>query len=292
MCKAQRGWIVVIGAMFALGLGCGASSTTPLSVEHLALPVAPKEATPVEKTFYIPGESMSFTVSLRGMVGGEATLAVGEPGLVNGKPVVVVRSRVQSAGMMAVVKEVRDEMVTWIDLDSGSVLKHEASARYGKKAATVSTNLGGGKPGPFHIDYKRVGRVPLALRQMLPDATLAMDVHATLGVLRAWDGDDAEDASFFILSGRRLWRSVLRVGAHETIRTAVGKHPAVRIDGVAQRVNRGLRDDKRKKPRNFSIWFSDDANRLPLLVMVTTDYGELRVELTDYSRPDRRITWR
>ena len=94
------------------------------------------------------------------------------------------------------------------------------------------------------------------------------------------------------MSGRRLWRNSVKVGAHETIRTATGRHPAIRLDGVAQRVNRGLGDVKKKAPRNYSIWLSDDADRLPLLVMATTEFGDLRLELTEYSRPDHRLTAR
>jgi hypothetical protein len=156
----------------------------------------------------------------------------------------------------------------------------------------VETDLGAGSPGPFDLDYQRKGSLKRRVRQMLPSESFAYDVHATIGVIRAWQGEVGDEASTFILSGRRLWRNTLRVGARETIRTALGKHPAVRLDGVAQRVTRSMRDDKRKKPRHYSVWLSDDANRIPLLVLANTEFGELRAEMTDYSRPDERLSAR
>lgn len=278
-------------ALFLIA-GCGASSSTPLAVEAIALPELPAETIRADKTFFIPGESMSFEISLRGVLGGTAVIGVGQPGFVDGRSVIIVRSRVESAGVIAAIKEVRDEIVTWIDLDKGLIVKHEANSKFGKKQAVIDSAFGEGKPGPFHLDYQRKGHPNMKVIQALPNDAYAFDIHAILGLLRAMEVEDGDEESFFLLSGRRLWRSTLQVGAHETIRTATGRHPAIRFDGVAQRVSRALNDVKKKKPRNYSVWLSDDANRLPLLVMATTEFGELRVELVDYSRPDQRLTKR
>jgi hypothetical protein len=272
---------------------CGASSSAPLTVEAIALPEQlPAKSLKADKTLFIPGETMSFDISLRGVLGGTAVIGVGQPGFVDGKPVIIVRSRVESAGVIAAIKEVRDEIVTWIDLDQGLIVKHEANSKFGEKQAVIASKFGDGKPGTFTLDYQRKGKPNLRVRQTLPPDAFAFDIHAILGQLRSMEVEDGDEESFFLLSGRRLWRSSLQVGAHETIRTATGRHPAIRFDGVAQRVSRGLSDVKKKKPRNYSVWLSDDANRLPLLVMATTEYGELRVELVEYTRPDQRLTKR
>ncbi len=278
-------------ALFLLA-GCGASASAPLAVESIALPKLPAETIKPQKTLFIPGENMSFEISLRGVLGGTAVIAVGQPGFVDGVPAIVVRSRVNSAGVVAAIKEVRDEIVTWLDLETGIIISHEANSKFGDKEAIIASKFGSGKTGPFALDYQRKGKPNMTVVQALPPEAMAFDIHAMLGLLRAMDVRDGDEESFFLLSGRRLWRSSLKVGAHETIKTATGRHPAIRFDGVAQRVNRGLRDVKKKKPRNYSVWLSDDANRLPLLVMATTEYGDLRVELVDYSRPDQRLSTR
>jgi hypothetical protein len=289
--RHRRFWGLGIVAVALVG-ACGANASAPLAVEPIALPELPAETINPERTLFIPGETMSFEISLRGVVGGTAVVAVGEPGLVEGHSAIIVRSRVQSAGVIAAIKEVHDEIVTWIDMDTGIVVKHEAESRFGKKEATIATTFGDGKPGPFTLEYQRKGHPNMTVFQALPKDARAFDIHAILGLMRAMEVEDGDEESFFLLSGRRLWRSSMQVGAHETIKTSTGRHPAIRFDGVAQRVNRGLNDLKQKKPRNYSVWLSDDANRLPLLVMATTEYGDLRVELVEYTRPDQRLTAR
>jgi hypothetical protein len=281
-----------IFALFVLA-ACGASASAPLAVESIALPTdLPAETIKPKKTLFIPGETMSFEISLRGVLGGTAVIAVGQPGFIDGTPSIVVRSRVASAGVIAAIKQVRDEIATWIDLDTGVVINHEANSKFGDKEAIIASKFGSGEPGPFTLDYQRKGKPNMTVLQAMPAEALAFDIHAILGLLRAMDVEDGDKESFFLLSGRRLWRSSFEVGAHETIKTATGRHPAIRFDGVAQRVNRALRDVKKKKPRNYSVWLSDDANRLPLLVMATTEYGDLRVELVEYTRPDQRLSSR
>ncbi len=288
-----RGVLATGALLLGLISACGANSQSPLSVESIALPdKLPAQTMEPSASYFIPGEGMSFDISLRGVLGGTAVLGVGQPGVMEGRSVIIVRSVVESAGLLVAIKEVRDQIATWVDIDLGVVLKHEAESLFGKKQASVETNLGGGKKGPFHIDYFPKGRKVQRALQKLPADAFAYDSHAILGRLRAWQPEDGEELSFFLLSGRRLWRSSVRVGAHETIRTSLGRYPAIRIDGVSQRVNRSLGDVKSKKPRNYSIWISDDASRLPLLVMAKTEYGELRVELVEYRRPDRRVTSR
>ncbi|MBL4632549.1 MAG: DUF3108 domain-containing protein [Kofleriaceae bacterium] len=272
--------------------GCGASASAPLSVETIELPKLPESSIKAEKTLFIAGETMSFDVSLRGVLGARAVVAVGEPGYVDGKATIVVRSQVASAGIVAAIREVRDDIESWIELDKGLVVSHLANSTFGKKSSHVVSDLGGGMPGPFVLEYTRKGKAMVKIRQKLPKNANVFDIHAILGVLRAWNSDEGDETHFFLLSGRRLWRSSLRVGVRETIKTRMGRYPVIRIDGVAQRVSRGLADIKKMKPRNFSVWLSDDADRLPLLIMATTEYGDLRVEMTEYTRPDRRITSR
>ncbi len=281
------------GMLLGLAGACGANSQSPLTVESIALPeTLPAQTMEASASFFIPGESMSFDISLRGVLGGTAVLGVGEPGVMDGRSVIIVQSLVQSAGVVVAIKEVRDQIFTWVDLDEGVVLKHEADSKFGKKEASIASDFGAGKAGRFAIDYQpKNGKMQRAV-QKLPADAFAFDAHAILGRMRAWDPEDGDEESFFLLSGRRLWRSSMRVGAHETITTTMGRRPAIRIDGVAQRVTRGLGDLKSKKPRNYSIWISDDASRLPLLVMAKTEYGDLRLELVDYSRPDRRVSAR
>lgn len=283
-----------LGAALTLALvgSCGASSQASLSVTELVPPAEAPALLDVPSAFFVPGEQMTFELSLGGVLGGEAFTAVGEPGFVDGRSQIVVRSRVESAGVVAVVKEVRDDVSTWIAIDTGRPVKHVADTKFGVKESVIETTFNSGRGGDFNLEVQRPGRPTVRVRQQLPDDAAGFDAHAVLGALRAWQAADGDHASFYVIAGRRLWRNSVRFAGRETIRTALGRFPTVRIDGVAHRVSRSLRDDPRKKPRHYTIWLSDDGSRLPLLVMAKTEYGDIRVELTDYARPDRHITAR
>ena len=40
--------------------------------------------------------------------------------------------------------------------------------------------------------------------------------------------------------------------------------------------------DKGTEARHFSMWISDDADRVPLLLVAESDYGDMKLELVDY----------
>jgi hypothetical protein len=61
---------------------------------------------------------------------------------------------------------------------------------------------------------------------------------------------------------------------------------------VATRLNGRLSVDRRKEPRSYTLWISDDANRVPLRLTARTEYGNVRAELVDYERPARALARR
>ena len=60
---------------------------------------------------------------------------------------------------------------------------------------------------------------------------------------------------------------------------------ALRIDGAAAKVSSTLAADQQKKPRQYTVWISDDEQRLPLLVECKTEFGDVRAELVSYQSP-------
>src|SRR4051812_4736407 len=91
--------------------------------EAMTLPPQPGVAVPTttgkNELGLNPGESMAFEVHLGGMLAGEAALAVGEIGEVDGHRAVVVKSRAATAGAAALIKNISDEATTVIDVESG-----------------------------------------------------------------------------------------------------------------------------------------------------------------------------
>ncbi len=224
---------------------------------------------------------MRFELSLHNVVGGEAIVAVGKPGKVDGRDVIVVRSQSKSAGVAALFKEVSDDVTTWVDLVSGHPTQLVADVKFGAKEALIETRFSGVRPGRFDIDYTRRGKRKQTLRQQMPEVG-AYDGHSVLGVLRAWNPPAGSQSFFFVLAGKRLWSNEVRVVGRERITTKLGSLNASKIEGVAWRLDRRLRRVKKKKSRSYTVWISDDDQRLPIRVVAKTEYGEVKVEMIDH----------
>lgn len=275
----------MFAALIGAAPGCGGAGSTGYDPNAVATPASIPEELELVKTFFIPGEMMTFELALRDITGGEATLVVGEPGEVEGKRVIIVRSSVESTGVAALIKEVRDDVTSWIDLDTSQPIYYYADLLFGEKKTIVKTNFGSSR---FVIDYERNGK-PGKKQQRVPSDQEALDAHAALGALRAWNPVEGDSKFFYGLSGRRLWRVDMRFGAREAVATSMGTNAAIRYDGVAQRLTGHGTTDKKRPARAWSIWISDDANRIPLLVVADTKYGKVTVELVDYYRPERKL---
>jgi hypothetical protein len=277
----------LISLLIAGLAGCGAGGSGGKASNDAPPNLGPPTALPVVGGVFRPGESMRFELSLRGIVGGQASVAVGNPGRVDGKRVIIVRSRVESAGVVAMFKEVKDEVTTWVDLDTGLPVEHLAAVRFGKKEMTIQTKFAGGQAGSFDLAVIRPGSVARNAHQSMPADSAAFDAHSVIGALRAWRAEEGQHAYFFALVGRHLWQNTVRLTARERVRTRLGRFDALRIDGVARRLTRDLREDPRKPPRYYTLWMSDDEQHLPLLVTGKTEYGEVKAELVEYTAPSQ-----
>ena len=271
----------------SLALGCGASVEGIRSLTDAEFEAGPPIRLDVPAPFYVPGEQFTWEISVRGIVGGEAVMVVGEPGTAEGRPIVILRSRVESSGMLAFFKEVRDEVTSRVALEGGEPLSHRADIKLGDKEVLVETSFGS---GPFEIRYHRLGKGAKTYAQTLPSGHTAHDAHSILGSLRAWNADSGARVYFYVLSGKRVWHVTAERRQPEQIVTRLGTFEAIRVDAVAWRLERDMQVDRDKDPRSFSLWLSDDMSRMPLRVTGDTEYGEIRVELVDYQRPEATIT--
>jgi hypothetical protein len=79
-----------------------------------------------------------------------------------------------------------------------------------------------------------------------------------------------------------VWRVQLTVGKREPVMTALGEFATVRFDGSGVRLLRDGTEDPESDRRKFSLWVSDDADRVPVRLVAHTDYGDIRMDLVDY----------
>lgn len=192
----------------------------------------------------VPGELMEYEVSLRGITVGRVQVAVGEPGELDGRRAIIVKSAGASAGVVTLLGELTWEMTTTIDLDTGyAVTENE------KFTAVVA--------GTKKSDDNT--------RRWSPEST-RHNLHSAAAALRAWQSQIGERSTTDVHIGG----ATIDVALIDAAREAVGNTPAVRYDGLAY--------DRFK----LSIWISDDDDRVPLRVRTETKFGDITVLLVRY----------
>jgi hypothetical protein len=111
------------------------------------------------------------------------------------------------------------------------------------------------------------------------------DPLSALMFIRGWTGPRSSRATVYTLGGERFWRTTLTMEGKEEYKGPMGKRKALRIAGDSQRMMASLEDDKTKAPRHFTVWVSDDAQRIPLAIKAQTELGAINVEATSYEAP-------
>jgi hypothetical protein len=257
--------------------GCAGADATTLTTTHPSPPAAHVATNDVG---LVPGESMAFEVRLGGVLAGEAALAVGQIGDVDGHRAVVVRSRAATAGAAALIKRVVDESITTIDLATGRPIlldtevqigeqRTRAHARFTPTAADVTYTTKNDKTSSYSIDFGR---------------SIVHDAHSAMAQLRGWKGTRGQTRTVFVVGGRRLWRIDLTYAGEETIGSTVGNRRAVRYDGASYRATPRLGVEAGRPARTFTVWLSDDGDRVPLKLVAKTELGDITLSLTEYSR--------
>jgi len=270
-------WLVAL-----TGVGCGGAA------ERVAPPaIAPEPGAVDEQAPALglhAGETMQFEVRLGGILAGEAALAVGEPEDRGRTSTIAVRSRLATVGAAAMIKTVVDDATTVIDVETGRPLEMTTEVEYGSTqySATATWTAAGrvvdilwsrkdtSGGGKVHFDFK---------------GQIAHDAHSAMAEIREWRAPEGARRTVWVVGGRRLWRADLVVGPTETLGTAMGNRPTIRLEGTAYRARGNLALDTGKKPRKFTVWVSDDADRVPLRVRAGTELGDVTIDLVDYHRP-------
>ena len=262
--------------VLAAAAGCaGAEAMT-------ATQAGPASAPPTRHELGLnPGEAMAFEVRLAGVLAGEAQLAVGEIGEVDGKKAIVVRSHAATAGAAALIRKISDDATTMIDIETGRPLSLETVVVHGDRKITASAKF---KGSTALVTYQRNGD-PVAKAVTLDFRGAPVhDAHTAMAQLRGWKGKKGETRTVYVVGGRRLWRIDLTFAGEESIGSALGNRRAVVFDGKSYRARNDMTIDGTKPARTFKVWLSDDGDRVPLKVTASTELGEISMDLLDYTR--------
>ena len=243
--------------------------------------------------FYIPGEVIGWEVLVQPefkrrtrlaniKVDAAAVMAVGKPGVLDGKRVLIVRSRVKAGGVVAAMGgNVVQEFLTHISLENSGVSYRLFKSDMLGKSETVETKF-------FDDGYERIRRRrgrAYRRRIKLPAGEVAYDVQAILGVLRGWNPKLGTYAFFNALTENTYCRHTVRFTEKVSLRTRMGRARAIRIDGNVRRLSRRLVVDAGDKGRPYTLWLSDDGERRPLRIAIQMKRAKVLFEIVSYKRP-------
>lgn len=255
--------------------------------DAMTLPASPKAGSadvvaPGNELGLNYGESMAFEVRFSGVLAGEAALAVGELGEFEGKRAVVVKSRANTAGAAALLKRIVDEATTILDVDTGRPIQLDTYVEQGTRKTTAHAKFVG---NVAEVTYQRSDDPKPQNFKINFGTQTVHDTHSAMAQVRGWRAAIGAQRAVFVVGGRRLWRVDVKYLGNETVGTAVGNRRAVKFEGASYRARPNFTVDETKPARTFTVWLSDDADRVPLKVLANTELGDITVELTDYSRP-------
>ncbi len=247
-----------------------------------AAPAPHAVVAPASEVGLFPGETMTFEVRLGGILAGEAQLAVGEVGSANGHREIVVKSRAATAGAVGLLKHVVDEATTAIDLDSGRPVQLDTVVEMGDKRTAGSATFVGSK---VTVTYTRSDDDKPHKATLDFGAAAVHDAHSAMAQIRGWRPPVGSLRSVYVIGGRRLWRVDISYVGTESIGSALGNRRAVKFTGKSYRAKGDLTLESLTASRSFTVWLSDDADRVPLKVVAATELGNIEMALTEYSRP-------
>ena len=229
-----------------------------------------------------PGEAYTFKFTVGPVEGGRARMSIGRPMAQNGKRVVWVHGEAETTAFVRLLANVKDDYKLSVDLANLlplSVAENERGLRERHITSTVDGRVA-------DVDYWAPDK-QLKGRRVLP--RIVRDPLSGYFALRALPLNDGQQIGLDVLDGAALWRVVLTVARGQRLLLEGGgaARNAIRIDGLATRIEDNGRPRARMAPRPMTIWLSDDADRVLLRLEAETELGKCALELTSYQPPTR-----
>ena len=211
------------------------------------------------------------------------SLDVGAISELDGKRVIEVQGHAQAVGLAEVIGgKVDDHFTSWIDVESGRSLRFRID-EYGSRSLDIEHTVAeiGRRdhdliPIMFHLNSEAAAPEPQKVSR--PET---WDYNAFLVAVRSWEAAAGTKIVTEVFRSRNLWTIAITVRGKTKLGTELGELPALRFDAHAYKLAR----DGTKFPsdeRDFSIWISDDAGRVPLQTTAASDYGPIKMSIVEY----------
>ncbi|MDQ3334602.1 MAG: DUF3108 domain-containing protein [Myxococcota bacterium] len=269
--------LVVCSALALLACGSkGAPPGSPKGDPVTTLPIAPPVAT--------PGERMAYKLTLKGVDLGTFSLVVGELVDLDGTQTVVVQAQAKSGGFASLVANIDDRFTSWVDVKTGRPRRFEVfehADRKGKDKDHVVVDFAARSTEGIPVQYGLNDEPMKTLVQPVTQKDV-WDYNAFLLAIRGWEGTQGSTTTLEVFRSRYVWRITITLGGKGNLVTDLGELPVLRFDATTIKVDRNGKPWAGQEERKFTLWVSDDNDRVPLKLDATSDYGEVSMDIVEY----------
>jgi hypothetical protein len=267
--------------VFVAALAAGACSSKAASK---AVPKTELSTLPVAAPLVTPGERMAYRLTLKGVELGTFMLAIGDIVDLDGVPTVLVQAQAKSSGLASLVADIDDRFTSWVDVKTGRPRRFEVFEHVGRKSpdrdhVIVDFAARNGNTVPVHY---ALNDEPLKTLQQPITQKDVWDYNAFLIAVRAWEGEKGSTASLEVFRSRYVWKMVITLGGKGSLVTELGELPVLRFDAKTTKIDRNGQKWAGQAERTFTLWISDDNDRVPLKLDATSDLGSISMDIVDY----------
>ncbi len=226
-------------------------------------------------TVFGPGEKLVFDITYGPISAGEATLEVQEVIEFNGRRCYRIESRTNSNRFFSAIYKVRDRVSSYIDVEHLYSLYFYKRLREGDFRRTVEVVF----------DHQE-GKALYADGQEFPVVPGVQDVLSAFYFVRNLDLAPGKIFSVPAHTSRKSYDLKVLVHGRETVKTEAGKFECFVVEPVLQ--GEGLFKHEGK----LTLYLTDDAYRLPVMIKTKVPVGTIDVELKSFQlgEPLRPLT--
>lgn len=274
--RARRFWRVgwALGLAGALGsVACGQAGMiepeTPAAVSHplVAAPSARLESEVLRASVEVFGlEVATLESSLCAVRDGGATMA----------------TEVEAAPLVKVIRSTSGAAKTELVAPGTAPRSSDYTFRDGDIVRHYQVDY---RSGAYSYVYDNGGVERRTGVNAVPEEAEPHDMHSAMLLLRAWRPRLDEKAHFYVVLGRRPWRVDVTSRGPEMIKLGEQPRLTYRIDGVAVRLDTPGAEGT--PPKRFSLWLSEDPERVPLRMRADASFGQVTMTLTGRDTSDR-----
>jgi hypothetical protein len=243
-----------------------------------AAPVAPstRGPIPIAGSAWLPGEKLWFQVSTFGVHVADLVAAVGTPGPYEGRTAIVLKSRASTSGAVKALLEGSEETTVWLDAETGTPLAREDVFDNGPERGTQRW---GATYHTGHVRHRDLdGGSPWD--QTTPSGPI-YDNLSIVGLLRGWIATPGAIGEFYAVTDRLLHFHVARYAGTEFV-PVLGTSRRVRRYDVDVFEATATAVGKQRPDQSYSMWFTDDAARVPVQITAPHRIGRMIYKLSDY----------